>query len=106
MALSFTLVKDLIAPKYAGGVSIKLVDITLDNSYPGGGWPVTPGNLFLGSDVIAVLPQGGSGRVFEWDDANGKLLARETGAAVNGVLAEIGATEANGQVVRALVIGR
>ena len=68
----------------AGDLNFRVVDLTCDNSYPSGGYPLTAQALgFGGSGVIyAVQPQGvKNGRLVEWDQANSKIMIRDSSGA-------------------------
>jgi hypothetical protein len=68
--------------------------LTLDNSYPTGGYPVTLATIkaknvraIEGCLILGGNPAGAT-RKFTWDSTNNKLMAHQTGAAVNGVFSE------------------
>lgn len=92
----------------AGELQIRVVDLTLDNNYPVGGWPVTPQQLGLGTNGqvwYMVLPEL-NGYSFEWDYINNKLKALQGGgaAAPNAVLAGASAV-LNAAVLRCVAFG-
>lgn len=113
MALAF----DLTGKKDAiGSMFIRLVKITLDNSYVGpGGWAITPAQCGFGSGGqiidMAIINPIVAGKLVEWDQANLKLKAlrdNDAGAYVQGADAvELANASAvmNGKVVRAWVYG-
>lgn len=91
----------------AENLAWRTVTVTLDNSYPSGGYAIPVTSLTSSGDVKAVVvTTNPSGFVFHYDKANGKLHAFETGAALSGVLAEVGngAATLNGVVVTLLVL--
>ena len=104
MAATIAVVKRF---KAVGGMpKDALFDVTLDASYPAGGYAITPANLGLKgiwnlqpTDVV-------NGYAFAWDKTAGKLMAYWTGAAVSSVLAEVtAATNLSAVVVRIGVKG-
>ena len=69
-----------------------IVDITLDSSYPTGGYSIQPKDVGMGLTIFGMEVIGGNatanGRKAHWDTANGKLmLAQDAGAA--GAMAEV-----------------
>ena len=94
-----------------GDIGVRLVDITLDNAYAAGGWALTAKDLGFGLNgvVLAVIPTGGAeqGRILEWDQANNKLIVRDSSGAANLATPEITTlTQMNTFVLRCLVLGR
>jgi hypothetical protein len=92
----------------AGDLQIRVVDITLDNSYPAGGWALTPQQLGLGLNGVVwfvLLPEL-NGFSYEWDYVNNKLVSKWGGGAnaANANYTTAGAAQ-NGFVVRAMVFG-
>jgi hypothetical protein len=88
----------------------RIVDITLDNAYPTGGYPFTPAQLGFGAggtiDAFVLLQPVVDGYFGQWDMANSKLKFYQcAGAGAPGT--ELGASAAvlNGKVVRALIYG-
>lgn len=57
-----------------------LIEITFDNSYATGGEALTPADFGLG-EVDAVFFENKGGYVFEYDYANEKVIAYESGTA-------------------------
>jgi hypothetical protein len=95
----------------AGDLFFRVVDITLDNAYPAGGWPLTAQALGFGLNgvVLGVIPMGGAeqGRILEWDQAANKLVVRDSSGAANVATPEITtATQMNAFVVRVLAFGK
>lgn len=109
MALGFSVTH--VPIKYAGGYRVKLVQITLDNAYPTGGWAITPAQVGLDTTITRLIPLGFTlnGFGLSWDQANRKLKALKFDypAAAAGAAIEAAANEAglNGQVVHCLVVG-
>lgn len=68
--------------------------LTLDNSYPTGGYSLTLAILKARNARIieGVIVSGGNAaaatRKFSWDSVNQKLMAHQTGAALSGVFSE------------------
>lgn len=79
----------------------RLVDITLDNSYPTNGWAVTPANFGL-TEIITIFPMNANGYDIQWDGTASKLkVYSAAGTELVNASAAL-----NNVVVRALVIGR
>jgi hypothetical protein len=93
-----------------GDLAIRVVDVTLDNAYPSGGWAVTPAGVGLGTSgvILAVIPTGSEqGRILEWDQANNKLMVRDGSGAANAANPEITtAAQMDTMVARVVVIGQ
>jgi hypothetical protein len=93
-----------------GDLAVRVVDVTLDNAYPSGGWPLTARDLGLGSSgtVFAVFPVNDvTGRVLTWDRTNNKLMCRDFSGAANAASPEITtATQMNAVVARLVVYGK
>lgn len=89
---------------------IRVVDITLDNAYPAGGWALDPQSLGFGKNgqILAVMPFNDiTGRFAFWDRANNKLVVRDASGAANAATPEITTvTQMNTVVVRAVVYGK
>lgn len=111
MALTFTVVRGTESEQ--GRVRERIYDVLLDNSYPAGGWPISPDDVGLLA-IVGIEPIGGSLSngaaqttltVLAWDTATSKLQAFESGAA-NAALAEKNeATGLNTTVARLRAIG-
>ncbi len=93
-----------------GDLAIRVVDITLDNAYAGGGWTIAPSGVGLGTSgvILAVIPTGSEqGRLLEWDQVNGKLQVRDASGAANAASPEITTlTQMDTMVARLVVIGQ
>ena len=94
-----------------GDMHVRLVDITLDATYPSGGWALDAKSMGFGlsGQILAVIPVGGAeqGRLLEWDEANNKLLVRDSSGAANAATPEITTvSQMNAAVTRVLVLGR
>jgi hypothetical protein len=105
MALAFA-IRDRGA---AGDLFSRIVDITLDNAYPAGGWPVTPANLGFGTNGVIMSvscgPKGGFS--FEWDEVNSKIICRDSSGAANTATPVITTvTVANAIVLRCVCWGK
>lgn len=76
-------------------------DVTLDNSYPTGGYALTPATLGVDGalDYIVALPTT-TGHVFPYDYANKKLMAFSAGSQVSN------ATDLSAVVVRVVAQGK
>jgi hypothetical protein len=91
-----------------GDLQQRIVDLTLDNSYPTGGWPVTARQLGLGQNGavwFVALPEA-NGYSFEWDYVLSQLKAfqNSAGTAPQAQLANLSAA-LNGVVIRAVFWG-
>jgi hypothetical protein len=93
-----------------GDLAVRVVDITLDNAYPAGGWAISPQGVGLGLQgvVLGVIPMGTEqGRLLEFDQANGKLQVRDGSGAANAANPEITtATQMDTMVARVMVVGQ
>ena len=83
----------------------RTADVTLDASYPTGGYSITPANLGFTKVKAVIIQSHTGGYVYEYDVANQKLKAyRQTAA--TGALAEVpNTTSLTGIVVHLFVIG-
>lgn len=95
----------------AGDLFTRVVDVTLDASYPAGGYPLTAAQLGLGTNGVVVFVDAGmskvSGWVVAWDYTNGKLQVFDGSGAANAVSHEVAAaTVLTGIVARILVWGK
>lgn len=92
-----------------GGWRSGYVDITLDASYPAGGWPITAANLNLTNLYDLKPPAVGIGSSLayplRWDHATGKLLAFEGNAAAGTGMQEMDAADLSGEVIRCFYEG-
>lgn len=94
-----------------GDFHVRIVDITLDNAYVSGGWPLSAKDMGFGLNgvILAVIPAGGAeqGRILEWDQATNKLMVRDASGAANAASPEITTlTQMNGFVARVVVLGK
>jgi hypothetical protein len=93
----------------AGDMWFRTVDITLDATYAAGGWALTPAQLGFGANGVIQMVDVGTrgGFLFEWDQVNNKLMARDCSGGVGVATPEAANALAalNGLVVRALVFG-
>ena len=101
MALTFADVRRWSQPY--NGIRYAIEDITLDNAYPAGGWPITAANLKFNTVIYGGVVIGGGaplGALLLWDTTNGKLMAFNA-AAAGALFTELGtATFLNAKVVR------
>ena len=73
MALSFSSIRKE-RPQW--GVRSGIVEITLDNSYPTGGWSVSASDLGIdGIDLLEIPAVTTTGHLLAWDKAAGKVKA-------------------------------
>jgi hypothetical protein len=95
----------------AGDLFTRVVDVTLDSSYPAGGYPLTAQQLGLGVNgvvmfVDAAMSKSG-GWIVAWDYTNGKLQVFDGSGAANAVAHEVIATTVlTGIVARIMVWGK
>lgn len=95
----------------AGDLFFRIVDVTLDGSYPAGGYPLAAKDLGFGlNGTIWAIPGGNSktgGWTVAWDFTNSKLQVFDSSGAANAVQHEVIATTVlTGVVVRLLVFGK
>jgi hypothetical protein len=106
MALSY----NIVGRGTVGDMFVRVVDITLDNSYPAGGWPLSAAGLGFGTNgtVYAVMPFNDvTGRFPFWDRANNKLMIRDASGAANAASPEITTvTQMSGVVCRCVCYGK
>jgi len=96
----------------AGDLFTRIVDITLDSSYPAGGYALTPQQLGFGAngtvwflDANTVSKTGGW--LVGYDYTNNKLQVFDGSGAASSAMHEIGAgTSLAGVVVRVLAFGK
>lgn len=96
----------------AGDLFFRIVDITLDNSYPAGGYPLTAAQLGLGANGVIYLVDPCTvsktgGWLVGWDFTNSKLQVFDGSGVASAVMHEIAAaTSLAAVVVRAFVCGK
>src|SRR4051812_20868035 len=71
----------LVRREQIGFSTATITTLNLDNSYPTGGYALTPQTLGVGLNADWVMAQPKSGYVFEWIPSTQKLLVRWSGAA-------------------------
>lgn len=71
----------LVIREQLGFSNLTVSTLSLDNSYPTGGYALTPQQLGVGSSAAWVMAQPKSGYVFEWIPSTSKLMVRWSGAA-------------------------
>lgn len=95
----------------AGDLAYRVVDVTLDNNYPAGGWVLSPQSMGFGStgDIVFALLTGRSGYALVYDHTSDKLRAYQgdnaNAAAAPGVELAGASAALNGVVVRILAFG-
>jgi hypothetical protein len=97
MSLSFT-VKH--TNSYKGHIE-NLVAITLDNSYPQNGWPITAANCKLRTLQALIVSGSAAGYPVHWDQANSKLKIFKA----VGTEQDNGASTHNSVVIYAKAVG-
>lgn len=106
MALSY----NIVGRGTVGDMFVRIVDITLDNSYAAGGWQLTAQQLGFGANgtILAVMPFNDvTGRLLFWDRATNKLVCRDASGAANAATPEITTlTQMSGVVCRCVVYGK
>jgi hypothetical protein len=89
---------------------VRVVDVTLDNTYAAGGWVLDPQALGFGKNgvIVAVNPINDvTGRFLFWDRTTGKLVCRDASGGANAATPEITTlTQMNGVVARCVVYGK
>jgi hypothetical protein len=96
----------------AGDLFFRIVDITLDNSYPAGGYPLTPQQLGFGANGQIIMGDSATvsrtgGWLVGWDSVNQKLQVFDGSGAANAVMHEIAAaTSLVGVIARMIVFGK
>jgi len=88
----------------------RYVDVTLDSSYPAGGYPLTSKDLGFGGsgriDLVDAATSKTGGWEVGWDYTNSKLQVFDSSAAANAAMHEVaGGTSLAGVVVRLFVKG-
>ena len=105
MALTYSVKKRL----QAGELSIRIVDVTLDNAYLAGGYALSAQQLGFGLNgkIHFVLASARGGFFFDWDHTNSKLMVRDATGAAGAASPEVGNANANinALVVRLMVFG-
>jgi hypothetical protein len=94
----------------SGDLFERIVDVTLDNSYPAGGYPLTPQQLGFGlnGQIVSVMAPASKtgGWETDWDYTNSKLQVFDSSGAANAAMHEVAAaTNLTGVVVRLLCRG-
>lgn len=106
MAAVVTLAGDWL--KSIGNMKAVVASVAFDSSYPTGGESVTPAKLGLGK-IEFLIAQPTSGYVFQWDNANSKLLAyyADYDAVADGALIQVpDTTDLSGlTAIKVLVFG-
>lgn len=107
-----TVTTNVVRRDTLGGTMFRVVDLTLDNSYPTGGWAITPQMAGFGTNGSVIHVYGISskdGYSLGWDEVNKKLKVFQgdntNAASAPGVELPNASAVMNGKVVRALVIG-
>lgn len=95
----------------AGDLAFRVVDVTLDASYPAGGYALTPRDLGFGANgvIFGVFGSGSktAGWMVGWDYTNNKLQVFDGSGAANVAMHEVAAaTVLTGVVVRLLAFGK
>jgi len=106
MSLGYSIKKD-----FAENIRVRwrVVDLTMDNAYPTGGYSLSAASLKLGG-ILAVLVCGQEdGYVPVWDRSAGKLkiFRCDYDAVADGALIECSASLAdlNGKIITVIVMG-
>lgn len=115
MALAFTPV-DGGSLAQTGQYSQTMYDVVLDTDYPTTGWPITPGEVGLGTIIMGafvVAHRGAAGVVattgylFLFDAVSQRLQAFDTGAAASAPFNETtaGDNDLDGRILRVMFFG-
>jgi hypothetical protein len=94
----------------SGDLFERLVDVTLDNSYPAGGYPLTAQQLGFGLNGQIIFVDAPTSKTggweAGWDYTNGKLQVFDSSGAASSAMHEVAAaTVLTGVVVRMLCRG-
>src|SRR5215813_4914165 len=94
----------------SGDQFVRTVDVTCDNAYPAGGYPITPAQLGFGTngviDFVASALSKAGGWECGWNYTTNKLQVFDSSGAANAASVEITtATAVNGVVFRLRVYG-
>jgi hypothetical protein len=95
-----------------GDLFSRIVDVTLDSSYPAGGYPLASKDLGFGQNGVVFFVDGSGysktgGWAAGWDYTNGKLQIFDASGAANAAGHEVIATTVlTGVVVRLLCLGK
>jgi hypothetical protein len=92
-----------------GDIGIRVVDVTLDNSYPSGGWALDPQGMGFGKNgtILTVIAGPEQGRFLEYDESAGKLMVRDASGAANAASPEITTvTQMSAMVARLVAYGK
>jgi hypothetical protein len=93
----------------AGDLSVRIVDVTLDNAYSAGGYTLAPKDMGFGTNGQIVFVLGGpcDGFLTEWDEAASKLKVRDSSGTAGTATPEVANSLAalNGTVVRLMALG-
>jgi len=94
----------------AGDLFFRVVDVTCDNSYPAGGWAITPAQLGFGANGVVYqvqTPGVKDGFFLEYDSSTAKLKVRDASGAANTLSPEITTvTLMNNKVIRLIAWGK
>jgi hypothetical protein len=96
----------------AGDLFFRVVDVTLDGSYPTGGYPLAAKDLGFGTNGQIFMVDPGTfsktgGWMTGWDYTNNKLQVFDSSGAASAVAHEVAAaTVLTGVVVRLLAFGQ
>lgn len=96
----------------AGDLFFRVVDVTLDNSYPAGGYPLTARDFGFGTNGVIFMVDPGTvskngGWMIGWDYTNSKLQVFDGSAAANLAMHEVIATTVlTGVIARILAFGK
>lgn len=101
----------VVARGSAGDLFYRIVDVTLDGSYPAGGYPLAAKDLGLGTNGVVLFIDISGSKTGGWpvgyDYTNGKLQVFDSSGAANAVAHEVIATTAlTGVIARLMVWGR
>jgi hypothetical protein len=96
----------------AGDLFFRVVDVTLDASYPAGGYPLAAKDFGFGANGVIFMIDPGTysktgGWSIGWDYTNSKLQVFDASGAANAVNHEVIATTVlTGVVCRILAMGK
>lgn len=95
----------------AGDLFFRVVDVTLDASYPVGGYPLTPNQLGFGNNGTIVFVDLGysktGGWELAWDYTNSKLQVYDSSGAAGAAASQLtGGQNLTGIVARVMFWGK
>jgi hypothetical protein len=95
-----------VAKRVGSKLQEVVADITLDSSYPTGGYLLQPGDVGLSLSIELLASHPAGGYAFEYDQPTSKLKVYRIGAALSNPLSEVpAATNLSAVKVRVVAFG-